>query len=65
MFKFIHDLASHYLYNYVTMIADVYDYNTRSSEIDIYMYQSVTKNFANVILHSKEVHSGMTFPTQL
>ena len=32
MFKHIHGLAPHYLCNDVTMIADVHDYNTRSSE---------------------------------
>ena len=28
-------------------------------KIGIYMYQSVTKNFANAVLHIREVHSGM------
>ena len=32
MFKCIHGLVLHYLCNDVTMIADVHDYNTRSSE---------------------------------
>ena len=32
MFKCTHGLAPHYLCNDATMIADVHDYNTRSSE---------------------------------
>ena len=33
-------------------------------KIGIYMYQSVTKNFAYADLHIKEVHSGMVYPTK-
>ena len=32
MFKAIHGLAPHYLYNDVTMIVDIHGYNTRGSE---------------------------------
>ena len=45
------------------MIVDSRDYNTWSSENMVYMYQSVTKYFANAVLNIKEEHSGMTYPT--
>ena len=33
-------------------------------KIGTYMYQIVTKNFANAVLHIKKVHTGMTYPTK-
>ena len=40
---------------YMIIILDV-------QKIGIYMYQSVTKNFANAVLAIKKVRSGMTYP---
>ena len=62
MFKAIHGLAPHYLCNDVTMIVDVHGYNTRSSEMWIYMYPGTPKKYANVVSHIKEVCYGMTYP---
>ena len=33
-------------------------------KIGNYMYESVTKNFANTVLHIEEVHTGMTYLTK-
>ena len=56
MSKAIHGLAPHYLCNDITMIVDVYGYNTRSLE-NVNLY-------ANVISHIKEVCYGMTYRTR-
>ena len=62
MFKAIHGLAPHYLYNDVTMMLMSMVIILGARKIWIYMYRNTPKKYANVVSHIKEACYGMTCP---